>query len=115
MSGEDGPERLAVPVLLECPHREERGHLVVPVRGRDQQVAQVADRVMLDVVHVLDATNRVGVERLALELGEVDAVECDRRRPALVGVDVEGHAQFSSHVSPRMTSGTDPTGVTPGI
>ena len=79
MGGEHRTQCLAVPVLLERPHREERRHLVVTVCGSHQQVAEVADGVVLDVVHVADAAQRGGVERLASELAEVDAVERDRR------------------------------------
>ena len=64
VGGEHVAERLAVPQLLVGPAAEERGHVGVGVGRRHEEVAQVADRVQLDVVHVLDGPQRVGVERL---------------------------------------------------
>ena len=79
MGSQDRTQGFAVPILLERPHREERGHLVVAVGGCDEQITEVADGVVLDVMHVPGATQRCGVERLAFELVEVDAIECDGR------------------------------------
>ncbi len=104
VGSEHRAECFAVPVLLECPHREERRHLVVTMRRGHEKVAQVADRVVLDVVHVADAPQRVVVERITFERREVDTVEGDRRRPPLVAVDVEAHGSISSRNGVRMTS-----------
>ena len=57
---QDPGDGLAVPELLVVPHGEERGHLRVPVGPGHQDVAQVADGVVLDVVHVAQAAQRVG-------------------------------------------------------
>ena len=66
---------LAVEVLLEGPEREERGDLVVEVGVGHQHVAQVDDRVVLDVVHVAQAPQRGRIERLGAERVEVDVVD----------------------------------------
>ncbi len=54
MSLEHPPDGVAVPHLLERPAREERGDLGFAVGRRQEQVAQVAHRVVLDVVHVAE-------------------------------------------------------------
>ena len=82
---------LPVPVLLERPEREERRDLGVSVHARHQQVAQVADRVVLDVVHVAQAPQGGGVERLRGERIEVDALDVELSRDAGVVLDAEGH------------------------
>jgi hypothetical protein len=63
-----------VPELLEGPHREERRHLGIVVRGRDQQVAQVADGVVLDVVHVAEQRNDARSSGRSAEGVEVDVL-----------------------------------------
>ena len=72
VGGEHVTERLAVPQLLVDPAPQERGDLGVGVGRGHEQVAEVADRVQLDVVHVLDAPQRVVVERRRAEGVEVD-------------------------------------------
>ena len=63
-----GPEHrcdgLAVPELLEGPDRQERREVRVAVGGRDEQIAQVADGVVLDVVHVAQTPQGGVVERV---------------------------------------------------
>ena len=68
---------LAVPHLLEHPTGEERGDGGVLVGRRQQEVAQVAHGVVLDVVHVADAAKGPLVERVALEAREVDVRDVD--------------------------------------
>ncbi len=66
---------LAVEVLLEGPERQERGDLVVEVGIGDQHVAQVDDRVVLDVVHVAQAPQGGRIERIGAEVVEVEVVD----------------------------------------
>ena len=98
MSGEHRRDRLPVPELLVGPEREERGDLGVGVRRRDEQVTQVADGVVLDVVHVTQAPQGIGVERLAAELIEVDVGHVDGAHEALIAGDVELHGRLSGAV-----------------
>jgi hypothetical protein len=60
MGLEDLGDRLTVPELLVVPQGEERGDLRVPVGAGHQYIAQVADGVVLDVVHVAEASQSVG-------------------------------------------------------
>ena len=69
--------------------------------GRDEQIAQVADGVMLDVVHVAQTPQGGVVERVGAEGIEVDPLEVDPARMALVGLEVQLHARPSSP-RPRM-------------
>ena len=75
---QDLSECLAVPVLLVRPDREERRHGGIPVERRHQQVAEVADGVVLHVVHVPDAAKGRLVEWLSGEPLEVDPGEVER-------------------------------------
>ena len=52
MGLEDLADGLAVPHLLEDPAGEEGGDLGVLVGGGEEEIPQVADGVVLDVVHV---------------------------------------------------------------
>ena len=74
---QDLADCLAVPVFLVGPDRQEVGHRRVTMQARHEQVAQVADGVVLDVVHVAQAAQCVRVERLCAECLEVDAVEIE--------------------------------------
>ena len=96
-------ERLAVPELLEHPERQERRDLGVAVGVGHQHVAQVADGVVLDVVHVAQAPERRLVEGLVAERVEVDALEIERSDPLLERLDVEPHARCT-RTAGRMTS-----------
>ena len=70
-------ERLAVPVLLVVPQRDERRELgVLPLR-QHQQLSGVQHRLVLDVVHVRDAPQDVVVEWLVSERIEVEVVGLD--------------------------------------
>ena len=70
----------------------------------DEQVAQVADRVVLDVVHVAQAPEAVVVEGIGAEGVEVDPVELDPPGMALVGLEVQLHAGSSSPTRPWMAA-----------
>ena len=59
----------------------------------DEQVAQVADRVVLDVVHVAQAAQRGGVERPLAEGVEVDARQVEPGCGRRVALEVEPHAR----------------------
>ena len=96
MCSQDPGDCLAVPELLVVPQREESGHLRVAMGPGDQDVAEVADRVVLHVVHVAQASERFGVEGPLTEGVEVDVVEVELLREVPVGGDVEGHAPYSS-------------------
>src|SRR5262249_54347705 len=91
--GKDFGQHLAVPVLLENPHRQEGGDLGVGVRRRDQQVAQVADGVALDVGHVTQGAQGIGRQRAPGELVVVDVVVAHPPGAVLIGVNVEAHAK----------------------
>ena len=54
-----------------------------------EQIAQVADGVMLDVVHVAQTPQGGVVERVGAEGIEVDPLEVDPARMALVGLEVQ--------------------------
>ena len=62
---QDLGDGLAVPVLLVAPARQEGGDLGIAVGPGGEQVAQVAGGVPLHVVHVAQAPQGVGVERVA--------------------------------------------------
>ena len=94
------PDGLAVPHLLEDPAGEEGGDRRVLVGRRQQEVAQVADGVVLDVVHVAQRAQRVGGQRLVPEVIEVDALQVQAARPGLVGVDGGSHSAYYSE--PRL-------------
>jgi hypothetical protein len=89
------PQRLAVPVLLEVPEREEGRHVGVVVGPGVQEVAQVARRVVLDVVHVAQAPQVRRRQRLPGEGGEVEVVDVEPAHDPLVLFDPEGHALSS--------------------
>ena len=72
--GEHPGDGRAVPVLLGVPMRHERGHHWITMGPGHQQIAQVAHRVRLDVVHVGQAAQHVRVQRLRPERVEVDVV-----------------------------------------
>jgi hypothetical protein len=100
MRGEDGPDGFTVVHLLEVPQGEEGRDRGIPVGGGHEQVAEVADRVVLDVVHVTEAAQRVGIERLVPEAVEVDPLQGDRRGPRFEGVDVELVVHVVRRVAP---------------
>jgi hypothetical protein len=99
---EHGGDGLAVPELLEGPDRQERRQVRVAVGGRHEQIPEVADRVVLDVVHVAQAPKGGVVERVGAEGIEVDPLELDPARMALVGLEVQLHDRISSSRSPWM-------------
>ncbi len=80
MGGEHLGNGLAVPVLLVVPDGEERGDVRVPVGPGDQDVPEIAHSVDLDVVHVAEAAEDIGGQRLVPERGEVDVVSVELRR-----------------------------------
>ena len=95
---EDASDGLAVPHLLEDPAGEERGDLGLLMRRRQQEVAQVADRVVLHVVHVAQRAQVVGREGIDAEIVEVDPVQVQLARPVLVGIKCRSHnAYYSEH------------------
>ena len=65
---------LAVPILLVVPQREKRCELRVFPCGHQQQLTGVQHRLILDVVHVGQAPQDVGVQRLASKRFEVNVV-----------------------------------------
>ena len=71
---QDLGDRLAVPVLLVAPARQEGRDLGVAVGPGGEEVAQVARGVSLHVVHVAEAAQGGGVERMPAEGLEVDVV-----------------------------------------
>ncbi len=89
-------DRLAVPELLVRPHREEAGDDRVVVGAGHEQVAQVAHGVVLDVVHVAQAAQRVVGQRLASEVVVVDVGVVEGGNGCDVAVDVEVHGGCSS-------------------
>src|SRR5437588_4738367 len=82
-------ERLAVPQLLVHPAGQERGDVRVLRRPRGQQVAQVDDRVCLDVHHVVEAHHVPVGQGVVGDVLPVDPGEVDLLRVAQVAVDVE--------------------------
>ena len=84
-------DRLAVPELLVGPHREEGGDDRVVVGASHEQVAQVAHGVVLDVVHVAQAPQRIVGKRLATEVVVVDVGIVEGGDGCDVAVDVEVH------------------------
>ena len=91
VDGQHPPQRFAVPVLLEVPQCEELGDLGVVVGAGVQQVAQVAGGVLLDVVHVSDAAQVLGCQRLLAEGIEVEVGHVQATGDPLVGVQIERH------------------------
>jgi len=65
------------------------------MRACDEDVAQVADGVALDIVHVAEAPEGLGVEGLAPEGVEVDVLDLQACREPLVGGGVESHTKCS--------------------
>jgi RNA polymerase sigma-70 factor, ECF subfamily len=97
-----GPEHLAdslaVPHLLEDPAGEERGDHRVAVRRGEEEITQVADGMVLDVVHVAQAAECPGRQGPVLEVVEVDACEVEPARPGFVGLNGGSHgAYYSDH------------------
>ena len=91
MSLEDATEGLAMPVFLVVPKGQELGDLRIMVRTCVQQVAEVARRVVFDVVHVGDASELIGTEGPRLKGREVDVVRAYPRRATGVPSKVEAH------------------------
>ena len=56
-----------------------------------EHIAEVADRVVLHVVHVAQASQHGLAQGLGAEGVEVDVVDLDLGRPLLQGLDVEPH------------------------
>ena len=79
MGVEDAAEGVAVPVLLVAPARQEGRDLRVAMGAGDEHVAQVADGVPLDVVHVAQAPQGVGVEGLGGEGAQIEIFDLETR------------------------------------
>jgi hypothetical protein len=92
----DLPDCFTVPHLLERPTGQEGGDGRVLVRRRQQQVTQVADGVVLHVVHVAQRAQGIGGQWLVPEVIEVDALEIQAARPGLVGIDGGSHNAYYS-------------------
>ena len=67
-----------MPELLELPEGEKRGDDWIFVGVGEQEVAEAAHGVVLDVVHVAKAPQRVGVEWVPLDLAEVEVATSRR-------------------------------------
>ena len=77
--------------------------------GREEQVAQVADGVVLHIVHVAERSQRLGWQGLVLEVVEVDALEIESPGPRLVRIDGGPHnASYSDRGYVRMVRGGHP-------
>ena len=87
---------LAVPELLEGPERHERRRPAVLVGPGGQQVPQVARRVVLDVVHVPQATEIVLGQPVGGEPVDVEVVPAQPVSHQLVPVQIEAHAPSTS-------------------
>jgi hypothetical protein len=61
----------------------------------DENVAEVAHDVALDVLQVRQAAEHFGIEGLVLEGIEVDVIDLELGRVLLEGRGVEGHARCS--------------------
>jgi hypothetical protein len=83
--------RLAVPHLLEDPAGEERGDSGVLMGGRKEEIPQIADRVMLYVVHVAQRPESPRGQRLIFEVVKVNAFEAEPPGSFLVGIDGGTH------------------------
>jgi hypothetical protein len=90
--GEDFGDRLAVPELLVDPETEEGCDLGIRMRRAQEQVPEVTHRVKLDIVHVAQAAQCGGVERLTVKrIGKVEVCPFQAAGAALVGLEVEVH------------------------
>jgi len=90
--------RLAVPILLKAPEREERGDFGIAMGGCDEQIAEVADRVQLDVVHVAQAPQHVVIEAMSAErVGQIKVAHFERCDHFGVLLDRQLHAIRSTH------------------
>ena len=86
-------DRLAVPELLVRPHGEKAGDHRIVVGTGHEEVAQVAHGVVLDVVHVPQAAQRIVGQGMATEVVVVDVGIVERGNGCDVAVDVEVHVQ----------------------
>jgi hypothetical protein len=104
------PDGFAVPHLLVYPAREKGRDFGILVGRRQEEVAQIADRVVLYVVHVAQRTEGLGGERLVLEVPEIEALEIEPTGPSFVGVDGRAHyAYYPEHsLGPDEPSGGHP-------
>ena len=78
-----------MPQLLVDPAGEEGGDLRVLRRAGGQQVAQVDDRVGLDVHHVVHGHHVAVRERMVRDVVPVEVAEIELLRRAQVAVQVE--------------------------
>jgi hypothetical protein len=102
---EHPPDRLAVPHLLEDPAGEEGGDLRILVGRGQEEIAQVAHRVVLDVVHVAQRAQGLGREGFVSEVVEVDTGQIQPARPCFVGIDGGPHSAYYSDTRLRPDSG----------
>ena len=93
---------MASPCHISSKTQQERKEVMrrVLVGRRQEQVAQVAHGVVLDVVHVAQRPQRVGRQRVVPEVIEVDALQVQAARPGLVGVDGGSHTAYYSEPRP---------------
>ena len=96
VGGQHTSDGLAVPHLLEDPTGQEGGDLRILVRRGEQEVPQVAHGVMLHVVHVAQASQRVWAQWVIPEVTEVDAGQIEAAGSFLVGVDGGSHSSRHS-------------------
>jgi hypothetical protein len=98
MGLEDLADGLAVPHLLVGPAGEEGRDGRIAVGGGEQEVPQIADGVVLDIVHVAQCAERLRRQGLILEVIELDALEVQAARSCSVGIDGRSHnAYYSDH------------------
>ena len=76
---------ISVPVLLIGPDGEELGHHRISVQLGHEEVTEVADRVVLDVVHIAKASQCLVIEGVIAKLGEVDPCEIECMAPFTSG------------------------------
>ena len=64
--------------------------------GVSEEVPQIADGVVLDIVHVAQRAERLGRQGLILEVIELDALEVQAARSCGVGIDGRSHNAYYS-------------------
>lgn len=81
------------------------------MRGRAEQIAEVADRVLLDIVHVPQASKRRLVQPLSSECIEVDAGRVEPLARLSELIDIHTHVRSRDYRVAWMTISTSRAGV----
>jgi len=85
---QEAREREAVKRLLVEPAGQERRDVRLVHRAGREKLAEVDDRVTLDVLHVAEGPDRFGRHRMARDVRPGERGEVDASRPRDVGIEV---------------------------